>query len=115
MNNKSFKRNLLEYRQNLISSESKEYKNFINKNYNDNLILSEDLKSFLNIKKDEESYKVICKKFIDYINENKLFHNEIIILDNKIKKILDISESKITIYKFYQFINNITILKPQLL
>ena len=50
MNNKSFKRNLLEYRENLISSELKGYRNLIDKNFNDNLILSEDLKFFLDIK-----------------------------------------------------------------
>ena len=43
--------------------------------YNDNIMLSEKLKNFLQTDKEEDSYKNIYKYFIDYLLVNNLVLN----------------------------------------
>ena len=112
MNDKSFKKNLINYRLNInkinINDYSlSDYKEFRDKEINDAIILNDKLKIFFLINDQKLSLKIIFKNLIEYINKFNLNRENEILLDSNLKNLLNLDCEKITFIKFYELIINI--------
>lgn len=83
--------NLINLRNKVNTLESSD--NFII-NYEDIIILPENLKNFLNVTKDKDSLKNIYKYIYDYIKkENLIVENNKIIVNERLQDLFKIEES----------------------
>ena len=79
-------------------------------NYEDNILLNEKLKNFLNINKEYESIKNIYVYFNDYIKKNNLLDldNNTININIELEKLFNINKTeKLTLIKFGIYINKL--------
>lgn len=108
MSNKSLFNKLQLFRTNLNNKNANNTDYIIT--YNDNIILSEKLKNFLQTDKEEDSYKNIYKYFTDYLVVNNLILNndKIIKVNDDLKNLFNIDNNiKLTITNIGIHINKL--------